>query len=65
MILICVLVLFLSLIVWDYLARDQRFIKAAKQFTGPFPIPVLGNFYMYLNKQPEGECLTIEIKNSK
>lgn len=63
MILMCVAVLFLSLIIWDYLARDQRFIKAAKQFTGPLPIPVLGNFYLYLNKQPEGEVVLATFKS--
>lgn len=55
MILLCVVVIFASIFLWDYLSRDHRKSRLAKQFKGPFAIPVLGNLYMYLNKKPEGE----------
>lgn len=54
MIILLALILIASLFVWDYLSRDQRKIKLAKQFKGPLAIPFLGNLYLYLNKTPEG-----------
>lgn len=47
--------LFAAIIIWDYLYKDSRKVKLAKQFLDPFTMPLLGNFYMYLDKKPEGE----------
>lgn len=50
-----VLILLVTLFVWDYLVKDQRKVRLAKQFKGPLALPGIGNLYMYLNKKPEGE----------
>jgi hypothetical protein len=60
MIVWCIFVLILSIIVWDYFARDHRKVKLAKQFKGPLAIPLLGNFYMYLDKKPEGNAMLVK-----
>lgn len=57
MIIVCVCLIIISILLWDYLSRDQRKIELAKQFKGPLAIPILGNFYLYLNKKPEGESI--------
>lgn len=61
MIIWCIAIAFLTIIVWDYLLRDHRKVKLAKQFNGPLAIPLLGNFYMYLNKKPEGELISCSL----
>ena len=55
MIIWSILILFVSLIIWDYLRCDPKKMKASKLFNGPLALPFLGNLYMYMNKKPEGE----------
>ena len=55
MIVLSVLILILSVIIWDFISQDRRKVKLARQFKGPLALPLIGNFYMYLNKKPEGD----------
>lgn len=57
MIVLCAFILSLLIYLWDFFARDRRKLKLAKQFKGPFAIPLLGNLYMYLDKKPEGQLI--------
>lgn len=59
MIIWCIFVLISSILVWDYFSRDQRKVKLARQFKGPFALPLIGNFYMYLDKTPEGNRMIV------
>lgn len=60
MITLCILVLLASIFVWDYLTRDQRKIKLARNFKGPLALPILGNLWMYMNKKPEGKYHSLQ-----
>lgn len=49
-----ILLIIFTIYLIDYFINDKRKFELCRKFNGPWRMWIVGNMYLYVNRQPEG-----------